>query len=185
VSAVAASAREPAAFDLGLVIASWAVVLDVVKNTTRVGYTLLVDTIPVSQSGTTLVIAHPDSSRLEQLRARAGVMEMVREAVFNVLHLELDLDYVLDPGRATSTVAPAAEPQSLGDNNGSYIDTAMQQQPSARARAEALVASENAVPAADDLPSDDDEDVDDSGLTGLALIERELGGTIMTEYDNG
>jgi len=185
VSAVATSAREPAAFDLGLVIASWAVVLDVVKNTTRVGYTLLVDTIPVSQSGTTLVIAHPDSSRLEQLRARAGVMEMVREAVFNVLHLELDLDYVLDPGRATSTVAPAAEPQSLGDNNGSYIDTAMQQQPSARARAEALVASENAVPAADDLPSDDDEDVDDSGLTGLALIERELGGTIMTEYDNG
>ena len=36
-----------------------------------------------------------------------------------------------------------------------------------------------------DVISADDDDVDDSGLSGLALVQRELGGTVMTEYDNG
>ena len=50
-----------------------------------------------------------------------------------------------------------------------------------------VVAEERAptVEAADDVVSDDDDDVEDSDITGLALVQRELGGTVMTEYDNG
>jgi hypothetical protein len=49
------------------------------------------------------------------------------------------------------------------------------------------VAEERAttVEAADDVVSEDDDDVEDSDITGLALVQRELGGTVMTEYDNG
>jgi DNA polymerase-3 subunit gamma/tau len=59
--------------------------------------------------------------------------------------------------------------------------------PSARERAAAAVAEEEAstVAPADDVASEDDDDVEDSDLTGLALVQRELGATVMTEYDNG
>jgi hypothetical protein len=36
----------------------------------------------------------------------------------------------------------------------------------------------------DDVVSADDPDAD-ADLSGLALVQRELGGTVMTEYDNG
>jgi DNA polymerase-3 subunit gamma/tau len=59
--------------------------------------------------------------------------------------------------------------------------------PSPRERAQAAVAEEQATTVAPeaDVASEDDPDVDDSGLSGLALVQRELGGQVMTEYDNG
>jgi hypothetical protein len=58
--------------------------------------------------------------------------------------------------------------------------------PSPRERAQAAVAEEEAtqVAPAEDVASDDDPDAD-GDLSGLALVQRELGGTVMTEYDNG
>jgi hypothetical protein len=57
---------------------------------------------------------------------------------------------------------------------------------SARERAATMVAEEKATTVApvDDVVSVDDPDAD-GDLSGLALVQRELGGTIMTEYDNG
>jgi hypothetical protein len=58
--------------------------------------------------------------------------------------------------------------------------------PSPRERAASVVAEERAatVEPVDDVVSDDDADAD-GDLSGLALVQRELGGTVMTEYDNG
>ena len=36
----------------------------------------------------------------------------------------------------------------------------------------------------DDVARDDDDDAD-GDLSGLALVQRELGATVVTEYDNG
>jgi DNA polymerase-3 subunit gamma/tau len=40
------------------------------------------------------------------------------------------------------------------------------------------------VPAAEDTPSHDDEDLDDGGTTGAALVERLLGAKVIGEYDS-
>jgi hypothetical protein len=50
----------------------------------------------------------------------------------------------------------------------------------------AVVAEERAthVEPDDDVVSADDPDAE-GDLSGLALVQRELGGTVMTEYDNG
>ena len=52
--------------------------------------------------------------------------------------------------------------------------------------ANAVVAEEKAnhVEPEEDVVSSDDPDAE-GDLSGLALVQRELGGTVMTEYDNG
>ena len=43
---------------------------------------------------------------------------------------------------------------------------------------------ESAAPFSSEEESDDDDDAD-GDLSGLALVQRELGATVVTEYDNG
>ena len=97
-----------------------------------------------------------------------------------MLGLDVAVDLVLDPNAVAPTPAPTpappVEPKPDPEPAG----------PSPRERAAAVVAEEDAtsVPAADDIASEDDPDAD-GDLSGLALVQRELGGTVMTEYDNG
>ena len=185
------------AVGLGEVATSWPAVLELLKSTSRVAHTLAEGTVPVSRTATLIVLAHPDKVRMGILRANKGHLEMLRIAVLDVLRLDVELDLTLDPGRAAASegaVAPLlaepaepaapAEPAEL--TSVPTERTASEPGPSARARAEALVAEEIAttVAPADDIARDDDDDAADSGLSGLALVQRELGGTVMTEYDN-
>ena len=91
---------------------------------------------------------------------------------------------MLDPDKAAAAAAVAAPapvaapaaPAAPAEPSG----------PSARERANAVVAEEKAthVEPEDDVVSADDPDAE-GDLSGLALVQRELGGTVMTEYDNG
>jgi DNA polymerase-3 subunit gamma/tau len=161
----------------------WPAVLEALKSSSRVAHTLAEGTVPVSRSETTLVLAHPDRVRMGILRGNKGHLELLRLAVLDVVRLDVELDIVLDPDKAeagaSTPEAPAAAPAPAAP--------AEPAGPSARERAAALVAEERAttVEAADDVVSEDDDDVEDSDITGLALVQRELGGTVMTEYDNG
>jgi ribosomal protein L12E/L44/L45/RPP1/RPP2 len=156
----------------------WPAVLEALKSSSRVAHTLTEDAVPVSRTETTLVLAHPDKVRMENLRGHKGRMEMLRLAVLDVLRLDVDIDVVLDPSAAApATPAPAAAaPAPPAEPSG----------PSPRERAQAAVAEQDAtqVAPAEDVVSDDDPDAD-GDLSGLALVQRELGGTVMTEYDNG
>jgi DNA polymerase-3 subunit gamma/tau len=172
------------AVDLGPVVLRWPAVLEALKSSSRVAHTLADGAVPLSRTATTLVLAHPDKVRLAILRGNTGHMELLRLAVLDVLHLDVEVDLVLDPDKAASAAAvtaaasvpapavPAAPTESPG--------------PSARERANAVVAEEKAnhVEPEDDVVSSDDPDAD-GDLSGLALVQRELGGTVMTEYDNG
>jgi DNA polymerase-3 subunit gamma/tau len=40
------------------------------------------------------------------------------------------------------------------------------------------------VPPEQDVPEADDPDLDDSGLTGIALLERDLGARVIGEFDS-
>jgi len=169
------------AVGLGEVATSWPAVLELLKSTSRVAHTLAEGTVPISRTATMIVLAHPDKVRMGILRANKGHLEMLRIAVLDVLRLDVELDLTLDPGRAA-----AAEPVPEAAAPTATAPTAPAPGSSARARAEAVVAEEIAtsVAPADDIARDDDDDAADSGLSGLALVQRELGGTVMTEYDN-
>jgi DNA polymerase-3 subunit gamma/tau len=163
----------------------WPAVLEALKSSSRVAHTLADGAVPLSRTETTLVLAHPDKVRLGILRGNAGHMELLRLAVLDVLHLDVDLDLVLDPEKAASAAvvaaAAAAEPAAIPIP--APVEAAG---PSPRERGMAVVAEERAthVEPDDDVVSADDPDAE-GDLSGLALVQRELGGTVMTEYDNG
>jgi hypothetical protein len=158
----------------------WPAVLEALKSASRVAHTLAEGTAPLSRTRTTLVIAHPDRVRMGILRSNKGHLELLRLAVLDVARVDAELDLVLDPAAAAAEPAPA-QPEPAPSQE------PVESGPSARERAAAAVAEEEAstVAPADDVASEDDDDVEDSDLTGLALVQRELGATVMTEYDNG
>ncbi len=161
----------------------WPAVLEALKSSSRVAHTLAEGAVPLSRSSRMLTLAHPDKVRMGILRSNKGHLELLRIAVLDVLRLDVEVDLVLDPGRATAP-EPARAPEPADHSEPAPSEP---QGPSPRERAAAAVAEEQATTVAPeaDVISADDDDVDDSGLSGLALVQRELGGTVMTEYDNG
>ena len=170
------------AVDLGPVVSMWPAVLEALKSSSRVAHTLADGAVPLSRSETTLVLAHPDRVRLGILRGNTGHMELLRLAVLDVLHLDVELDLVLDPDKAASAAAVAAQAAAAA----SVVEPTEPDGPSPRERGMAVVAEERAshVEPDEDVVSADDPDAE-GDLSGLALVQRELGGTVMTEYDNG
>ncbi|MGD9955971.1 MAG: DNA polymerase III subunit gamma and tau [Candidatus Nanopelagicales bacterium] len=170
------------ALDLGPVLAMWPAVLEALKSSSRVAHTLAEGAVPLSRSARMLTLAHPDKVRMGILRSNKGHLELLRLAVLDVLRLDVEVDLVLDPGRSGAS-EPAGAPEPVESAPAPEEPSG----PSPRERAAAAVAEEQATQVAPeaDVVSEDDDDVDDSGLSGLALIQRELGGTVMTEYDNG
>jgi DNA polymerase-3 subunit gamma/tau len=179
-SAYGVAGRAPSALDVGPVAALWPAVLEALKSSSRVAHTLAEGTSPMSRTESTVVVAHPDKSRLDYLRNNKGHLELLRLAVLDVVHLDVELDFVLDPARAG---APVAAPAGLAP---ATPPGPHEPGPSPRERAAHVVAEEQAAAVApgDDVVSVDDADAD-GDVTGLALVQRELGGTVMTEYDNG
>jgi DNA polymerase III subunit gamma/tau len=165
--------------ELGQVVMMWPAVLEALKSSSRVAHTLAEGAVPLQLDGRAFVLAHPDRVRMGILRGNKGHMELLRLAVLDVARLDVDVDLVLDPS-VSDAPAPAAppEPAPVAAEQARPTESG----PSARERAAAVVAEEAE-------PEDDDVSVDDADaegdLSGLALVQRELGGTVMTEYDNG
>jgi DNA polymerase-3 subunit gamma/tau len=183
-AAASAAPTDPnEALDLGPVVSMWPAVLEALKSSSRVAHTLAEGAVPLSRSARMLTLAHPDKVRMGILRSNKGHLELLKIAVLDVLRLDVDVDLVLDPGRATAP-EPARAPEPADHSEPAPSEP---EGPSPRERAAAVVAEEQATqtPPEADVVSDDDDDVDDTGLSGLALVQRELGGTVMTEYDNG
>lgn len=180
---VGAAASNEVAVEIGAVVTMWPAVLEALKASSRVAHTLAEGSAPISRTSKGLVIAHPDKVRMDILRGNKGHVEQLRIAILDVVRLDTEIDFTHNPDPATMVAkavpAPSPEPSAEGSTEAS--DDAPKK--SARERMAEQVQDE--VPVAQDVAAADDADLDDSGLSGLALIQRELGGTIMTEYDNG
>ncbi len=179
------AAVAPESGDLAQLTTMWPAVLEALKSSSRVAHTLAEGAVPLERTGSKVVLAHPDKVRMGILRGNKGHVELLRLAVLDVLRLDVELDLVLDPSvgppepAASTQPPPSAEPAPTPRADAAPPTGG----PSARERAAAVVAEEVA-PDADDDVSVDDADAD-GDLSGLALVQRELGATVMTEYDNG
>jgi hypothetical protein len=165
------------ALDIGAVATMWPSVLEALKASSRVAHTLAEGSTPVSRTSKGLVIAHPDKVRMDILRGNKGHVEHLRIAILDVVRVDTDIDFTHNPDPSTLVPEPVAE-------SAKPVDVAVDE-PKKSARERIAEQVQDEVPATEDVAAVDDADLDDSGLSGLELIQRELGGTVMTEYENG
>ena len=189
---------------LAQVTALWPAVIDNVKARSRVAWLAISATTPLSCADGTVVAAAADAGAVAHFK-RSAYPDLVREAMLEVLQADLTFDLVLDPtraagGRGTSkrSAAPATQPAAPT----SSTDTGTQRP--RHATADEAAADTNRVPPDSQAPStltahvrpdpsppaafeheDNERDSQDiaTPLTGVALIEAELGGEKIDEFE--
>ena len=181
-SPVEATATNEVAIDLGAVVTMWPAVLEALKSSSRVAHTLAEGSVPISRTSKALVIAHPEKVRMDILRGNKGHVEQLRIAILDVVRLDTEIDFTHNPEPA-AMVAKSA-PKATSDSSPEVGDQSSDDGSKKSARERIAEQVQDEVPVTEDVATADDADLDDSGLSGLALIQRELGGTVMTEYDN-
>ena len=120
--------------------------------------------------------------------SQGGHDEIVRQALIDVVGLDLVVVAVLDPSVASS--GAASEPASSQRVSSEPATSAASPPAAAEARAAAaavdrpVVGKERSAEVDDDEVALDDADADDAGLAGPELIAQQLGGTVIGEIDH-
>jgi DNA polymerase-3 subunit gamma/tau len=198
-SAASAPAAAPGtAPTLAQLRSAWADVLRTLGESSKVAATLAAGTVPLSlDDDRTLVLGHPDQNHtMAALRQSTGHLGRLTTAVLDVTGAEVTI--VLVPADRPAPVT-AAEPgmaaESPASATGAPGDLLRHPEPADSPGPAGTPASSGAAPAdsrasADSGPDDDEEaaapddpDVSDSGMSPLALVQRELGGSIVEEFD--
>ena len=135
----------------------WPAVLEATKSYSRVAWMVFSDSAPLSLDGDNLAVGIAEASKVANIKS-SGHDEKLRQAIKEVARIDVRIDPVHEPN-AASLVAGAA--------------------PAMPSAAKVETAEPVAVPAAD-VPSMDDDDIDDA--SGVDLIVRELGVTEVREF---
>ncbi|MDP1878382.1 MAG: DNA polymerase III subunit gamma and tau [Actinomycetota bacterium] len=135
-------------------VTMWPAVLDVVRSSGRVAYTLFSPSAPVSLDNGILAVAVDQPGKVKNIKD-GGHDERLRQAILDVLAIDVRIDVVPDAARATGAAVAA--------------DAAVAPAPPAAS-------------AEPDAPSLDDPDVDPVG--GVDLAMRELGATRIGEIEH-
>ena len=134
-------------------------------------------TSPAALHGRVLLVAHPDQGRISYLRANPAQIARLPAAIGEVAGADVDIDIVLAGDAPRSAAAPAAAspaPRATGSTAA----------PVAPGRAPLPEPGPTSVPDdPEDLAAPDDLDADDAGVSPLALVQRELGGNVVDEFD--
>jgi DNA polymerase-3 subunit gamma/tau len=170
--------------DLHEVRRLWPSVLDRVKQHRRAVWMMLFEksqVMDVDSTQLTVGLADPGSVKAFTV---GGKDELVRQAVIDVLGIDVQVVAVLDPsGPGGANTAPVAPRQEAA--------RAPTPAAAAEARAEAakvdgpLVGQPRGVEdPVDDVVDADDPDADDAGLAGHDLIAQQLGGKVIGEIEH-
>ncbi len=141
--------------------AQWPTILERAKSESRVAWMLVSGARPLGIEGGVITAAHPDSGSVARFR-KSGHVERVATAASAVLGCPVTVELIHDPGQTRPTTPTQGGPSrtsAASRGTGACEDDAN------------LAAAEVAGSA----------DVDE--LTGIELIERELGAVKITEYD--
>ncbi|MFD3572343.1 DNA polymerase III subunit gamma and tau [Streptomyces sp. NPDC058644] len=172
----------------------WPNILDAVKGRRRFTWILLSQNAQVAGfDGTTLQIGFVNAGARDNF-ASSGSEDVLRQALSEQFGVQWKVEAIVDPSGGS------APPPAAGNFGGSAPPPArpapqqqqQQQQspPPAANRASAPTPTPAPAPAPehvsaeDDVPADDDPDLVESALSGHDLIVRELGATIVEEYNN-
>ncbi|GGY03613.1 hypothetical protein GCM10010358_66590 [Streptomyces minutiscleroticus] len=182
----------------------WPNILEAVKNRRRFTWILLSQNAQVAGfDGTTLQLGFVNAGARDNF-ASSGSEDVLRQALAEQFNVHWKVEAIVDPSGGS------APPPSGFGGGGGYggghgggapvpSRPAPQQAPAAPAPRPAASAPAAPSPAPaprpaapepppvspeDDIPEDDDPDLDESALSGHELIVRELGATVVEEFNN-
>ena len=115
--------------------------------------------------------------------SQGGHDEIVRQALIDVVGLDLAVVAVLDPS-ASGASPPQAVASTTPANQSAPPAAAAQARAAAAAVDRPVVGKERATPSDDDEVALDDPDAEDDGLAGPDLVAQQLGGTVIGEIDH-
>jgi len=141
-------------------VSMWPAVLEALKEYSRVAWMSFASSAPISVSGGELAVALPDAGTVKGVR-NSGHEERVRQAILDVMRVDVRVDPVVAPDRVTAPRAARVDPPQQKPEDGPAP------QPSAPES---------------DAPSPDDPDVDNT--TGVDLVVREFGATQIGEIEH-
>ncbi|MEU1198832.1 DNA polymerase III subunit gamma and tau [Streptomyces sp. NPDC005813] len=185
----------------------WPNILEAVKNRRRFTWILLSQNAAVTGfDGTTLQIGFVNAGARDNF-ASSGSEDVLRQALSEQFNIQWKIEAIVDASGGSAPSAPANPGFGGGGGYGGApaAPRPAVQQPSApapRATGPQGGPSASHAPAAapaptpppapepppvsieDDIPEDDDPDLDESALSGHDLIVRELGATVVEEFSN-
>ena len=173
----------------------WPAVVENVKSRSRVAWMSIANSAPLSCEDGTVVAAVADAGAVAHFR-KTAYPALVGEALLDVLKADLTFELVHDPSKAgvrsapppsaasSAGAAPAAEPESAAapstadpvEDVPPPAEEDISANPPSASRAHKLADDH----LADDLAGSTDAD---PGLRGVALIEAELGGEKIDEFE--
>jgi DNA polymerase III subunit gamma/tau len=182
---------------------SWPAILERLASSSRVAWTAFHAATPVSCTNSALAVAVAEPGNVRAI-AQRGHDERLRQAIIDVLALDLTIDVLHDPEPAraalpgagvshTTAASPKGAPGAMpvpGPAAAAASTTGEGTSPPATpppSRPADVVREAGAAPAPGDVadePSPDDPDLDPGGAHGLALITRELGARPIGEIDH-
>jgi len=179
------SARGP---DLSAVQGAWSDVLARLAADSRVAWTAFHSATPVSLANGALAVAVSEPGQLRAI-AQRGHDERLRQALIDVLGLDVTIDVLHDPGLAgpPSPKGSAAPEPGTGTPAGPARGSTPQGERATSNGGSHLVRAAAGSPASREAEPQDEPSADDPDMTGgdgLALIARELGARPIGEIDH-
>lgn len=182
----ARAAGTPGGAQLDRVRGSWPAILDRLAAGSRVAWTAFHSATPVSISEGVLAVALSEAGNIRAI-AQRGHDERLRQAIIDVVALDLSIDVVHNPDaargeRATAAARPAAPTGAPPAGAGGT--PAEGSAPAGRGARDVREAGHRGMsqPDVPDEPSVDDPDL--AAADGLALITRELGARPIEQIDH-
>ena len=167
----------------------WPAVVENVKSRSRVAWMSIANSTPLSCEDGTVVAAVADAGAVAHFR-KTAYPALVAESLLDVLKADLTFELVHDPSKAgarpagaapestTAPPAPADEPPAVAATR--PADSA----PQAAHRPDPAQATSVVDARSEDMADELADSTDaDPGLRGVALIEAELGGEKIDEFD--
>ena len=148
----------------------WPAVVEAVKSRSRVAWMTVQQSTPISASDGVVVAAVADAGAAVHFR-KTAYPDVVREAMIEVLKASLTFELVHDPGRVGAAAGKETAPRA-----------ATAKSAAAGREAEPTPDVADRVAESDEVDLSTDADAG-PGLTGVALIEAELGGEKIAEFE--
>ena len=160
---------------------AWPAILERLAASSRVAWTAFHAATPVSSSGGALAVAVAEPGNARAI-AQRGHDERLRQAIIDVLALDLTIDVLHDPEPAAPGPARRGDSSSTsGQVRPPESSTPAEASPADVVRAAGSAGAQDEVT---DEPSPDDPNVESDGASGLALVTRELGARPIGEIDH-